>query len=192
MSSDPTKAARAAGEGRARRAGAARPVVALVSICAISSVLLGVANYVTAPIAAAREAERAQRTYAALMPEAASFEEVPCDVEGCTAALAATDASGAPAGYVIVAQSKGYGGEVPIAVAFDADGVAENVVAMENSETPGLGQRVSEESFIGQFRGRGAEPLQVSDIDTISGATISSKAALAAYNVAVEAYGEVR
>ena len=89
MSSDPTKASRATGEGRARRAGAARPVVALVSICAISSVLLGVANYVTAPIAAAREAERAQRTYAALMPEAASFEEVPCDVEGCTAAFLA-------------------------------------------------------------------------------------------------------
>lgn len=195
MSSEPTRPAGAGAPstaGGASRAGAARPVVVLVAICAISSVLLGVANYVTAPIAAAQEAERAQQTYAALMPEAASFEELDCDVEGCTAALAARDASGATVGYVVVAQSKGYGGEVPIAVAFDADGVAENVVAMDNSETPGLGQRVSEESFIGQFRGRGAEELQLSDIDTISGATISSKAVLAAYNVAVEAYGEVR
>ena len=91
-----------------------------------------------------------------------------------------------------MAQSKGYGGQVPIAVAFDADGTVTNITAMSNSETPGLGSRIADESYIGQYVGLSAEPIEASDIDLISGATISSKAALAAFNVAVQAYEEVR
>ena len=168
-----------------------RPVIVLVAICVVAGALLGSVHFVTAPIAAATAEARAQETYAALVPEAASFEEVECSVEGCTAALRALDASGATVGYVIVAQSKGYGGQVPIAVAFSPDGTVTNITAMSNSETPGLGSRIAEESYIGQYVGLAAEPLTASDVDLISGATISSKAALAAFNVAVEAFEEV-
>ncbi|MGI6755763.1 MAG: FMN-binding protein [Atopobiaceae bacterium] len=168
-----------------------KPVIVLVLICAVSSALLGFAHYITAPIAAATAQEKAQETYAALMPEAASFEEVTCTQEDCTQALLARDASGETSGYIIVAQSKGYGGEVPLAVAFGLDGTVINIVAMQNSETPGLGSRISEESFIGQFVGRDASGVDVAQIDTISGATISSKAALAAFNAACSAYQEV-
>ena len=169
-----------------------RPVIVLVAICVVAGILLGAVHYVTQPVADAIAEQRAQETYAALVPEAASFEEVECSVEGCTAALEAKDASGATVGYVIVAQSKGYGGQVPIAVAFDADGTVTNITAMSNSETPGLGSRIADESYIGQYVGLSAEPIEASDIDLISGATISSKAALAAFNVAVQAYEEVR
>ena len=169
-----------------------RPVIVLVAICVVAGILLGTVHYVTQPVADAIAEQRAQETYAALVPEAASFEEVECSVEGCTAALEARDASGATVGYVIVAQSKGYGGQVPIAVAFDADGTVTNITAMSNSETPGLGSRIADESYIGQYVGLSAAPLEASDIDLISGATISSKAALAAFNVAVQAYEEVR
>ena len=169
-----------------------RPVIVLVAICVVAGILLGVVHYVTQPIADAIAEQRAQETYAALVPEAASFEELDCSVEGCTAALAATDASGATIGYVIVAQSKGYGGQVPIAVAFDTEGTVTNITAMPNGETPGLGTRIAEESYIGQYVGFSAQPIEASDIDLISGATISSKAALAAFNVAVQAFEEVR
>lgn len=92
----------------------------------------------------------------------------------------------------MVAQSKGYGGQVPIAVAFDMEGTVMSITTMPNSETPGLGSRIAEEFYIGQYVGKPAAPLAVEDIDVISGATISSKAALSAFNIAVQVYEEVQ
>ena len=168
-----------------------RPVIVLVAICIVASALLGYVHAVTAPVAEANAAEKAQEIYASLVPEAKEFVEVECGVDGCTAALEARDGAGQVVAYVIVAQSKGYGGQVPIAVAFDAAGSVKSITAMSNDETPGLGTKIAQESYIGQYVGKEAAPLEASDVDLISGATISSKAALSAFNIAVEAYEEV-
>ena len=169
-----------------------RPVVVLVVICMVAGALLGAVHEMTAPIAAANAEQKAQETYAALVPEAKEFVPVDCTVEGCTAALEARDAAGDVMAYVIVAQSKGYGGQVPIAVAFGRKGTVKSITAMANDETPGLGTKIANESYIGQYVGRDAEPTEAAEVDLISGATISSKAALAAFNIAVEAFEEVR
>ena len=145
-----------------------KPIIVLVSICAIAGVLLGVVHQVTAPVAAAIAEQRAQETYASLVPDAASFEEIETSVEGCTAALRAVDASGSTVAYVVVAQSKGYGGQVPIAVAFTPDATVLSITTMPNSETPGLGSRIAEEFYIGQYVGKPAQTLAVEDIDVIS------------------------
>ena len=168
-----------------------RPVLVLVSICVIAGVLLGLVHGMTAPIAEANAQQKAEEVYARLVPDAARFDELDCDVEGCTAALAARDSQDEVVAYVIVAQSKGYGGQVPIAVAFEPGGTVRSITAMTNEETPGLGTRVADESYIGQYVGLTASPVDAGSIDLISGATISSKAALAAFNSAVEAYEEV-
>ena len=169
-----------------------KPIIVLVSICAIAGVLLGVVHQVTAPVAAAIAEQRAQETYASLVPDAASFEAIETSVDGCTAALRAVDASGSTVAYVVVAQSKGYGGQVPIAVAFTPDATVLSITTMPNSETPGLGSRIAEEFYIGQYVGKPAQTLAVEDIDVISGATISSKAALSAFNIAVQVFEEVQ
>ena len=169
-----------------------RPVVVLVAICMVAGALLGVVHSVTDPIATANADRKAQETYAQLVPQAASFEPVDCTVEGCTAALEARDASGAVIAHVIVAQSKVYGGQVPIAVAFGTDGTVISITTMANDETPGLGTKIANDSYIGQYVGLAAESITADDIDLISGATISSKAALSAFNIAVTAYEEVR
>lgn len=168
-----------------------RPVLVLVAICMVASALLGVVHEVTAPIAEANAQAKAHETYAALVPGAKEFVELECAVDGCTAALEARDAAGDVIAYVIVAQSRGYGGQVPIAVAFAPKGTVKAITAMANDETPGLGTKIANDSYIGQYVGLPAEPLTADDIDLISGATISSKAALAAFDVAVEAYEEV-
>ncbi|MBQ6491452.1 MAG: hypothetical protein IJI88_04185 [Atopobiaceae bacterium] len=59
-----------------------RPVIVLVAICVVAGALLGVVHDITQPIADAIAEERAQETYAALVPEAAGFEELECSVEG--------------------------------------------------------------------------------------------------------------
>ena len=161
-----------------------KPAVVLVLICAIVGFLLGSVDNLTLPTITANREARAWATYNALIPEATDFEALPCDVPGVTACMEATD----DLGYAVIAQSKGYSSQVPMAVAFDDEGTITNVIGMDNTETPGLGTKVQLPDFTDQFLGRTAEPLTIDDIDAVTGATISSKAALAAVNEAIEAY----
>ena len=62
------------------------------------------------------------------------------------------------------------------------------MVPVSYTHLPGLGAKVQLPDFTDQFLGRTAEPLTIDDIDAVTGATISSKAALAAVNEAIEAY----
>lgn len=89
-------------------------------------------------------------------------------------------------GWVITAQAQGYGGMVPVMVAFGEDGTIRAVQFLANDETPGLGQKVRNEDFSSQFAGKTAENAY--QIDTISGATISSNAAIVAVEHACAAY----
>lgn len=164
--------------------GLAKPALVLVLICAIVGFLLGTVDNLTLPTILANREARAQATYSALIPEAAGFEELPCDVPGVTACMQAEGGLG----YAIIAQSKGYSSQVPMAVAIDDEGAITSVIGMSNTETPGLGTKVQLPAFTEQFVGRAAEPMTIDDIDAITGATISSKAALAAINEAIEAY----
>ena len=77
-------------------------------------------------------------------------------------------------------------------MAFSPDGEVTSITAMSNSETPGLGSRIAEESYIGQYVGKPATALDASEVDLISGATISSKAALSAFNIATTVFEEVQ
>jgi Na+-translocating ferredoxin:NAD+ oxidoreductase RnfG subunit len=75
-------------------------------------------------------------------------------------------------------------------VAFNAEGTIEAVQFLDNDETPGLGQKVKSEAFQSQFSGMPAEEFGLSDIDAITGATISSGAAASAINAAIAAYNQ--
>ena len=164
-----------------------RPTLTLAVICLLSTLLLAWLNQLTTPIITANEEQTANETYAAMLPEADGFTQLPCDIEGVTAVMEANNG----AGYVITAQSRGYGGQVPAAVAFSTDGTVLSVTMLDNSETPGLGQKVKDEAFSGQFSGMPATEFTIDDIDAIAGATISSKAAVSAINLAIEAYQEI-
>lgn len=164
-----------------------KPMAVLLAICIAVGAVLAVVNQFTAPVIAANEEKANNETYFAVLPEADSFTELECDIDGVTAVLKADNG----AGYVITAEANGYGGAVPVAVSFDNDGNIIHVIMMSNDETPGLGQKVTEESFYSQFDGLPAETLTIDDIDAITGATISSKAAVNAINLAIEAYQSI-
>ncbi len=106
------------------------------------------------------------------------------------------DASDAPVGYAIPAAQPGFQDVVKLIFGYDAAG--RRVIGMkvlESKETPGLGDKIEKDSaFTGQFVGRTAPLLGVksgastgeSDIDMITGATISSRAVIRIINDAVE------
>lgn len=166
-----------------------KPVVVLVVICIIVSAGLAVTNSITAPIIEENAAKTANAARQELIPDADGFEELAVEYNGVTAMYKATNLDA----YVVTAEAKGYGGMVPVMVAFGEDGKILSVKFMSNDETPGLGQKVKSEAFQGQFSGMEAESFTLSDIDAISGATISSSAATTAINNAIAAYkGEAK
>lgn len=170
-----------------------KPVVVLVVICIVASAALAGTNQLTAPIIKAQEEAAANAAYLEVLPEADGFEEITdFQSSNVTKALKATN----DAGWVIQSYGKGFAGDVPVVVAFDSEGTILKVKFLENNETAGFGKKLEDaadedgqklaESFVGK-----SGALEAGDVDMISGVTVSSKAALAAVNSAVNCFNEV-
>lgn len=170
-----------------------KPIVVLVVICLVASAALAGVNQVTAPIIAEQQEAAANEAYLAVLPDADGFEEVTdFATTNVQSVLKATNG----AGWVIKASAKGFGGDVPVVVGFNAEGTIVGIQFMENSETAGYGQKLvdgSEEgvAFVQQFVGMTEAPEVGTNIDAISGATVSSKAAASAVTTAINCFNEV-
>lgn len=165
-----------------------KPIVVLCVICVIITGALAATNGVTAPMIeqATQKAQEAARKE--LVPDANSF----APVEGIEAENV-SDVYLSDTGYaVITCSAKGYGGPITVMVAFNPEGTVEKIKITEQTETKGLGSKiVTDPDFQASFSGLPAEPFRVTDIDAISGATISSKAVTAAVNAAIVAYDQI-
>ncbi|MFQ8832502.1 MAG: FMN-binding protein [Ruthenibacterium lactatiformans] len=164
-----------------------KPIVVLGVICLVTSLLLAVTNNVTAPIIAENAVKTANATRQALLPSADCFTEVAPETptEGVTAIYKADNDSGYAlrAGKGLRRRGARHGG-----VQRRRHDRSRSIP--DNDETPGLGQKVKSEAFQSQFSGMPAEEFGLSDIDAITGATISSGAAASAINAAIAAYNQ--
>jgi len=83
-------------------------------------------------------------------------------------------------GFAFTTTGKGYGGEINILIGIDSNYQVMGISILSNTETPGLGTRITEISFTDQFKGLGLEDIRLTKdggkIDAITGATISSRA----------------
>ena len=92
----------------------------------------------------------------------------------------------AAAGTEYTASAKGYKSDVVVTVTVDAEGKITAITADVSGETPTFGGRcVTDEAFMNQFIGQ-TIPVTV---DALSGATVTSKAILAAAEAALTAAG---
>ena len=96
-------------------------------------------------------------------------------------------------GYCANVLPKGFGGEMNVMVGVSDIGQVVGVKVVALSETAGLGSRVGENEYLSQFAGKEYEIKLDTDggVDSISGATISSKALLSGVNSALSVYEEV-
>ena len=85
---------------------------------------------------------------------------------------------------------QGFGGDVTVRATLAEDGTISELIIETPNETEGLGKRASTEEFIGQFIGKAA-PFAFGEngIEALSGATVTSTAALTAINKAAAAGG---
>ena len=172
------------------------PIVVLCVICLVTTGLLSMTYELTREERDRQREAAANANRLALFPGAAAFQAIvqPDTLpEGLLEATRAEAADGSLLGYLFVGVKRGYGGLVPVMVAVDPDNQIVGVRVLTNEETPGLGKKVEQSSFLRQFIGHSADKLftlkmdssQQQPVDAVSGATISSRAVTEAVNIAV-------
>lgn len=169
------------------------PAVSLLVICVVVTALLGVTNRVTAPKIAQLAAETEAAAKQAVLTDAATFsEEKQIEKDGnMYTYYEGFSAEGVPAGYVFRTSAKGYGGDISVMVGVKADGTVAGVNILSISETAGLGMNAKNESFLSQFLGKSGtigvlkNGSSETEIQALTGATITSKAMASAVNQAL-------
>ena len=164
------------------------PILVLLLICLVMSGLLAATNFVTEPIITAGDIARAEQARIDALPEADGFTKLDVSFENSTVTEVYEATNGA--GYVFMVKTTGYGakGSLQIICSIDAEGKIVSTNTLAHDETPGLGTKVTEAAFAGQFSGVDAS---MSGVDTISGATISSSAYVRAIADAFAAFAEI-
>ena len=83
-------------------------------------------------------------------------------------------------GYAYITQGKGYGGYIDILVGLEDENTIKGINIIKHSESPGLGARITEDDYRDQYTGLDITDSKMNfdggQIDSITGATISSKA----------------
>lgn len=161
----------------------------LLAICAVTALLLGVVNYITAPIIKEHQEETKKAAMASVLT-ADEYTQVEVTAPNVSAFYEAVT-GGAAAGYVVEATSSGFGGAMTVTVGINPDNTVSGVVVTDHAETQGVGSKVVGSSeVLAQFKGltagitvNGSE----NSFDAVSGATVSSKAVTAAVNAALDA-----
>jgi Na+-translocating ferredoxin:NAD+ oxidoreductase subunit G len=172
------------------------PAIILCLICLVTTGLVALTYSITLEARTEQAEIAANANRKLLFPDAAEFAAIEnadlTQFTGLVEAFRVQDAGGGIQGYLIMARYRGYGGYVPVLLAFSPEGRIVRLKVLTNEETPGLGKKVENALFLKQFVGRGTDkPFSVRPqdsgsyiIDAVSGATISSRAVTNAVNIA--------
>lgn len=171
----------------------------LFIITAVTGMILGAVYTVTLePIRIAKEREKV-KAMAETLPGATVFESV--DKEGGSELIKDISKGmngGDLIGWNYTVMPKGYGGLLEIMVGVSKEGRLMAIKILNHSETPGLGAKAAAEQFLVQFREKAVNKLAVtktgaaseSEIQAISGATITSSAVALGVNAALAYFNE--
>jgi electron transport complex protein RnfG len=168
----------------------------LFTVTAITGMILGVVNEITAEPIRRTQARLREEALAGALPEAEEFTEVEV-ASGADPILKDVQEGkngGATAGYCVTVAPSGYGGPVEIVVGITESGKLRAIRILSQSETPGLGAKAPLPDFSGQFENKDGNELTVvkgkatapDQIQAISGATITSNAVTLGVNTALE------
>jgi Na+-translocating ferredoxin:NAD+ oxidoreductase subunit G len=166
-----------------RKRDVARITLDLTLIYIVGGIILVIVYGITSPIIYKHGVIEKQNSLKALIPEADRILKMgDWEIHGKHAEYFAADRSGDHIGYIIQSYGKGYSSFINTLIAVDKDFKVKKIKVLEHGETPGLGDEIMTEQFMGQFKDKTFDHLKVqktdttSDIQAISGATISSRA----------------
>ncbi len=139
-------------------------------ICFLASGVLAVVNNVTAPKINEQKNLEEKAGLKEVLPAAAAFK--PHKQGETTDYYTAYDPSNKLIGFVLKTQTKGYSSTIEALTGLNLNLEITNIKILSQNETPGLGTRITEPAFIGQFTGKSLATFD--QVQAITGATISS------------------
>lgn len=181
----------------------------LFAFTVVLGLLLGIVNEITKEPIAKVNYEIEQNAYREVFKDADSFEVVESftakdaakiiakseyTADEITDVNAAKDKDGNILGYVInVTSHEGSQADISLSVGIRMDGTLNGYSITSISETPGLGMLVKEKPFYSQFENKAEESYNVvkstpaadNEIESVTGATISSRAVTNAVNASL-------
>lgn len=164
------------------------PFVLLCLIAVIMSAAISWVYMLTKDTIAAAALEAQASARRAVMAEAVTMTELPLEegapVDYCYEAF---DGAGQSIGYISQITVMGFGGEIEVTVGVDRTGTitAIRVGGANFSETSGLGAKTRDAEFTDQFTGKSGMLVLKQDIDSVTGASVSSSAVVGGVNRAV-------
>ena len=193
-----------------------KPVIILVVITLVAGLALSGVYVMTEGKIEENKANANQAAYLQVVPDAASFgrddgatqaiKALDGNVYGSSFGnsrildvAVGKDGSGNVVGYAIqVSNADSFDGGLTLMVGLAADGTVNGICFTDLHDTPGMGMRCDEPAFKDQFAGlkfpafvlnkSGASAADDDQIDTVSGASITSGAVVNAVNAALDFY----
>lgn len=186
----------------------------LTAFTLVLGFVLGLVYEITKEPIAAADAATAQAAYKEVFQDADSFEAYEgFDKEAAVSLMeengyndeimdvqTAKGSDGSTLGYVITVLAKdGSQANITFSVGIAADGTVNGYSITSIAETPGLGDKAKNEEFYSQFQGKQVEKFDVvkqapasdSEIEAISGATITSRAMTNGVNASITYFEHV-
>jgi electron transport complex protein RnfG len=172
----------------------------LTIIGILSGGLLAFVNGWADPLIKANQKAETEKAIFLVNPEGKSYSKIESKL---LEAYKVLDESNKLIGYSIAREGNGFQGKIRIMI-----GVSENLESinsieiLEQTETPGLGTKVTEEPFTSQFKSletspivewvKAVPPSKPNEIQAVTGATISSKAVVQIINDGISVARELK
>jgi electron transport complex protein RnfG len=176
--------------------------VPVLVVCIVAAAGLAITWSFTADKIEAQGRAAEQRSLTIVLPEAKAFTAVTdtgvlakaAEAAGdvpVTGVFVAKDSSGQVLGVGMLVASRGYGGPIRMAVGLDRNGKVAGVTIVSMAETPGLGSKVVDDpTFLPRFNGVDSADA-AHKVDTITGATKSSRGVRKGVEAAMAAYAAI-
>ena len=170
----------------------------LTVIGAVSGGILAGVFHVADPLIQANREKELKEAIFVVLPEAKDYKILEKGIDKAKVIVyQGLDADGRSVGLAFIADGGGFQGNIRIMVGLSVDYLKlKGIKVIEQNETPGLGNRIKEPAFEGQFKGleikpkveyiKYRKPEKPNQITAITGATISSDAVVKNINNAVE------
>ena len=162
-----------------------KAVISLTVICLVTAIALAVVNHITEPVIEQNELQRENEALRQVLPEGNDFGK-PIDTQqyALDPAIISVYRETAGAGYVFKIAVNGYQSGMTILCGIGSDGKVDGALCLASSETLGY-----EKSYGNNFIDRSLS--DVNDVDTVSGATMTTSAYRRAIELALDAFEKI-
>ncbi len=163
----------------------------LLIITSVAGLILGGVNSMTADIIEARALEDSMEAIEAFFPES---DDAGIIDDGDVLAYDLVDEvyevlqGDTVIGYTIKTVPNGYDGPIELLTGISIEGEITGIEILSQTETPGLGDRITNDEFKDQFAGQSSD--EELEVDALSGATVSKNAVVNGVNAATEVFEE--